>query len=200
VVGNLPPSQHRAAERREKEFDMKVDKMQEPTWNHPEGERDVMRHDRFDDGLVLRGLGVAVGVIVAVSLVLWAVLASANVGSVSGPLASYATSLSVFVGFLAAGLYVGTHAVRDRMLQVAALVVLGLAMAAVGTVLDVAFGFWIGNLMPGNDQVNGAQVHFGFWAISWVAVPTAAFLAASVVPRGGQSWGTRTSEPEDTEI
>ncbi|MCW2973882.1 MAG: hypothetical protein JWN72_2155, partial [Thermoleophilia bacterium] len=52
----------------------------------------------------------------------------------------------------------------------------------------------------GQDANDAAEVHLGFWTIAWVAVPTATYLAASVVPRGDQGWGTQYSEPEDTEI
>lgn len=174
--------------------------IEQKTWNHPSRQRDVFVHGRIEDGVVARGLALAVAVIVAASFVLWAVLELFDIASVSESLPSFVTCSSFFVGFLAAGLYVATTAKRDRMLQVTVLVIGGFVLAAIGTLLDAVFQFSLGDLMPGNNVTDAEQIHLGFWAISWVAVPTAAYLAAAVVPRRGETWGTQTSEPEDTEL
>jgi hypothetical protein len=175
--------------------------IEQKTWNHPDtGERDVVRNDRFENGVIAVGLGISVAVIIAFSLVLWAVLAIMDVGSVSESMASFITTIAFFVGFLAGGFYVALHATRDRMLQVTGLVVAGFVVALIGTVLDLAFGFSLGNLMPGSDANDAAQIHLGFWVISWVAIPVSAFVAGAVVPRGRQGWGTQYAEPEDTQL
>ncbi|MBC7461004.1 MAG: hypothetical protein H7287_06545 [Thermoleophilia bacterium] len=174
--------------------------IEQNAWNHRKGERKVTSPDRFESRMILTGLAIAVATIIAFSLVLWAVLAAIDAGPVSESMASFAGTTSFFVGFLAGGFYVATHATRDKFLQTTGLVVAGFVVAAIGTILDLSFGYSLGNLMPGADSVDAMQIHVGFWVISWVAVPTAAFVAASVVPRGGQDWGTQSSEPEDTEL
>ncbi|MCW2972638.1 MAG: hypothetical protein JWN72_911, partial [Thermoleophilia bacterium] len=108
--------------------------IEQKSWNHPEGERDVVQHDRIEDGIVVRALAIAVGTIVGISLLLWAVLAVLDVGSVSESLVQFITCLSFFIGFLAGGFYVGTHASHDRMLQATVVVIGGFVLAAIGTV------------------------------------------------------------------
>lgn len=170
------------------------------SWNHGVEHRESLLR-RVDVPLVARGTALALGVIVVVSLLVAGALTLLDSGSVSESMASFVTGAACFFGYLAAGLYVGSHTRAGRMLQISALVAVFFALALIATLADAIGGFWLGSLMPGDDLSGAANVHLGFWAVTWVSTPVAAFLASAVVPRQGETWGSaRTSEPEDTQV